>query len=280
MSKLNELFSKAANNLPQSLISNEGELVLVPNSVNKFVSYIDQDEPTEAAINFNNLTLTEVRGIKQLKKNSDTDWMFILELTIAAPGARLGQVDDNDVFAEFDFYSQAEALANQIPMIYGQHMRVDTGQFEALRSLCRDHQWTPLSIGQGTDSPSKDRREVIFHLAAPTKHHSFSDQVAERATTGLPVNKLFINPSTDPEYIGFKDFASAMVKNFMSVIADNASADPEIQKRSKTLVSSLTGFNNWTTADGANKRSPIRASLPKLEVNGELFSFWSDVTNA
>lgn len=287
MSKFSDLMSKTLAALPTRLIQNEDEICLIPGSAEepaitafKWKFGEEANDFEMMAIQLQGLTLTEVRGIKQLKKDSKDDWMFILELTIAAPSARIGEVDDNGVFAELPLYEQAKVFSSQIPMIYGQHMRVDPTEFDRLRVLLREHDWVALEIGQGTNSPSSDKREVAFHLAAPSRHKSFSDQIAERVTTGLPVNKVWLNPSTDPEYPGFKDFASAMSDNFKLVIQDEASADPDVKKKSVTLVSSLTGLTNWTTADNVVKRSPIRASLPKLEINGDLFSFWSDTTQA
>lgn len=281
---------KLAASAPETLKHDTSTTVILPNTLNEFLfrptaqlaEQLGTEKEELVALRTKELVLIEARHFEQVKAGTDDDVMLVVEFTIAAPDTRL-LIKDGDAWVEAPFYEECAAFARQTPVIHGQHMRADAGEIARFRDLLREAEepWQNVELGNGmVTRPVNERRKQQWHLGAPVAKRtaSYGDRVEQQIKTGLPVNKLSIQPrQPDGDYDGFVDFASAMFRTFVQVIEDSASDDKDTKAIANRLVSSLTGISSWTGDDGKPQRSPMRASTPALTVNEEVFNFWSTV---
>lgn len=287
MSNLLERMRQLATLAPASLKHDVSTITIKPNAVTEYLFRpsaelvaqleLTSGEPELAGLRTGKLVLTEVRHVRQIKAGTTDEWMDIIELTIAAPEARVLMRSGTD-WIEAPFYEACPAFASQTPQIFGQHMGADPAEIDRLRVLLREHNWTAIEIGQGTQGTGTGSRVTSWSLGAPIAKESrnYGDTVRARSETGLPVNEVSVSPR-DPngEYKGFVDFVSSLAATFATVVADSMSPDAQIKERANRLVSSLTGLSVYTNAEGVVSRAPQRAPMAVINVNGTLFNFWT-----
>lgn len=283
------------------LAAGGNSVVVVPDLLCTFESSLDGEAFTGAILT-PELVHIEVGKRPQQLGGADSnsgDWFAVLENTIAAPGAKLGFVENDEfyplpIYGDNPEFPELAGLVRQTPLMFTQILRADMDEVDRFKELCLSQGYLPRQY-EGTQTTEVDlstcppELRESWSIEAPNRQtNDYGRDLQERIANGLQIVELKVTPPRPlaerqkPEAQVFEDFVSTWMANVDRVIMGLIDTDATAKKNARKLVSSITG-----TTEKNGTVYPQRATVAEFQVEvtqgsgrraqtvTESFSFWS-----